>query len=205
MLSGSVLLRKEPGNHRSDEDLVIAHRRCPPPHAHHTHTHFNCAPFERKRAQELHKSFIRALLDAVPPGEVMSQIKQRRDLVKFSLFFLIFSLCRRRRSERSLWPHWRKSLKEKDWPFPLVSKLQSALQLWRVLRVNSQWMKSGQRLCFFSSSFFCFLRSSAPQEARLASMSSQRAGIRDSALASLRRTTTQPFTSLEIRPNLWVC
>lgn len=30
VLSWSVLLRKEPGNHRSDEDRVIAHRRLAP-------------------------------------------------------------------------------------------------------------------------------------------------------------------------------
>lgn len=51
---GLFLLRNEPGNHRSDEDGVIAHRRLAPPAP---PPCFNWAPLERKRAQELHKSF----------------------------------------------------------------------------------------------------------------------------------------------------
>lgn len=62
-------------------------------------------------------------------------------------------------------------------------------------------IKSGWCLCFSSSSS-PFVPPAPLQEGRLASMCSQMAGIRDSASASLRRTTTKPFTSLEIRPNL---
>lgn len=47
--------------------------------------------------------------------------------VKFFFFsFFIFSPCRRRRSERSLWKPWRKSLRGKDCRFPLVSKQHAA-------------------------------------------------------------------------------